>query len=538
MSRVQSGSFAPFSVGSNDAASWLAPSGAEMARLDQRTISAGISSLELMERAGAAVAASVQAVLGSSHGRVLVLCGPGNNGGDGLVVARLLASRGVAVTATVVSSPKYSPDCIEQMRKFDSAMVVGRAPDALASQGLLRECSRDDFSGWLASAAVVVDAILGTGQRQALPVEVAEQVSALAAEKRRRPALRVVAVDIPTGVSADTGALAEAHVSADLTVAIEFIKRGCMQFPGRAACGEIVTAPIGIAPGADVQFSLLEGAARPRLLRRRVDGHKGDVGRVLVVGGSADMPGAPLLAALGALHSGAGLVSRVWRQSWSGVGFLPECMNVTVQGDGEFLDGRDAQALASAVRGADVVVIGPGLGRTAGVREFVGAMLELVRAEGRRAVVDADALFHVAANSQQLSGVQAVITPHPGEAAALLRCSVEQVQADRFSAACELSQRFGCVAVLKGAGTLVVGSGRHGIIARGSQYMATAGSGDVLSGVVAACLARSESMFDAAAVAAYVHACAGERAAAESGGPVLASEIARWCASVMGALDQ
>lgn len=538
MIRVQAGSFAPFSVASNDALAWRAPSSAEMAALDRRTIDAGTPALELMERAGAAVATSVQPLLGGSLGRVLVLCGPGNNGGDGLVVARLLASRGVAVTAVLASATKHSPECLEQLGRLGTALCMAPVPAELLSKRLVEAVSGAEVKALLASATVVVDALLGTGQRAELKDGIAELVKAVVAEKLSRPSLRVLAVDIPTGVLADTGAVTIPHITADVTVAIELIKRGCLQFPGRAASGEIVTAPIGISAAGQVEFSLVEGAARPVLARRLIHGHKGDSGRVLVVGGSAAMPGAPLLSALGALYAGAGLVSRVWRRSWGSLCSLPECMNEILAGDSDFLTPEDIGALRGALLRADAVVLGPGLGLRPETQEFVRAALELLKSERKRVIIDADALTHLSMLNERLSDHAAVITPHPGEAATLLGKSVQAVQGDRFSAVRELSERFGCTVVLKGAGTMVAGEGRAGIVARGSQYMATAGSGDVLAGVVSACAVRSASLFDAAAVAAYVHACAGERASAENGGPVLASEIARSVASVMGALDQ
>ena len=537
VTRVLAGSFAPFAVSSNDPMAWRLPSAAEMAALDAEAIRAGVSPLELMERAGAAVASSVQASLGGSHGRVLVLCGPGNNGGDGLVVARLLAARGVAVSALLASSERYSGDCVEQIRRLGRADVSGTLPAALADvAGCLQAASPERERELFSSAALVVDALLGTGQRLPLTGSVAALVSQLRAEQDARPGLKVVAIDLPTGASADSGAVAELHVHADLTVAVEHVKRGCLQFPARAACGEIVAASIGISSSTHVAVTAVEGAARPRLPRRLVDGHKGDAGRVGIVGGSAAMPGAALLAALGALHAGAGLVTRTWRTAWGASASLAECMNDLLAGDSPGLGVSDLPAIASAAERADAVVLGPGLGAAPDTAALVEQLLRKLQAQGVPVVVDADALNAVAQGSVSLRDVRAIATPHPGEAARLLGTDTAAVQRDRFAAAQALSEKLGCVVVLKGAGTIVCGEGRCGVIARGSPYMATAGSGDVLSGVVAACASRSSSLFDAAAVAAYAHACAGERASSESGGPVLASEIARHTSSVMGAL--
>lgn len=250
------------------------------------------------------------------------------------------------------------------------------------------------------------------------------------------------------------------------------------------------------------------------------------------------MPGAPLLAALGALHAGGGSVSRAWRKGWSGSVAPVECMNVLLSGDDAVLGPADAPLLIEAVRGADSVVLGPGLGTAAETAQIIDLLLQELQSSATRVVVDADALNVIADSAGNLRAVRAIATPHPGEAARLLSTTSAAVQSDRFGAAQALSEKLGCTVILKGAGTVVCGEGRCGMVARGSQYMATAGSGDVLSGVVAACAVRSDSLFDAAAVAAYVHACAGERAATESGGPILASEIARYTSGVMGALER
>lgn len=539
MSRVQAGSFAPFTVSSNDPAAWRLPTSAEMAALDLETIHSGVSVLELMERAGSALAANVQAYLGGSHGRVLVLCGPGNNGGDGLVAARLLAERGVAVNALLIRSERYADDCIEQMRRFGAAVVEGDLPSPIRALGpLVTSISTERKEELFSSAALIVDALLGTGQRLPLMGCVADLVGRLRREQIDRPVVRVLSVDIPTGVSADSGQCGDLHVRADLTVAVELVKRGCLQFPARSACGEIVAAPIGITGSSPVSVQAIEGAARPRLERRRIDGHKGDCGRVLVVGGSASMPGAPVLSVMGALHAGAGLVSRVLRQSWGASLAQAECMNEIVPGDAAVLGISDLAIVVEAAKRADCVVLGPGLGMAPDTCEFVASLLKELVALGSRIVVDADALNVLAESGTTLRGARAIATPHPGEAARLLNTDTTSVQADRFNAVKGLVSRLGCTIVLKGAGTLVCSEHQCGVVARGSSYMATAGSGDVLAGIVAACVVRSSSLFDAAAVAAYVHACAGERAATESGGPILASDIARYASSVMGALDR
>lgn len=539
MSGIVSGSFAPVRVASAEESAWCLPSSLEMAELDAAAVTAGSSALELMERAGRGMAAEVEGMLRREHRRVLVLCGPGNNGGDGLVVARLLAENGVPVTALITASERYSAEFVSQVARCPHVVIAEPLPAALKPLAAhVRVLAADQAEALFASAALAVDALLGTGQRSVLRGPIAKLVSRLMEEKMARPSLSIVSLDLPTGLDGDTGAVADPHVQADRTVTVQLVKRGMMQFPGRAACGSIVAVNIGIAVRQPVACSAIEGPALPRLAPRRSDSHKGDLGRILVVGGSAAMPGAPVLAVLGALHAGAGLVTRVVRAGWGGLGATPECMHEVLPGDAPFLMPDDVPHVVRAATLADVVVVGPGLGQSAETVSCIRGLVQELKAIGKRVVADADALNAVAQHGISLQGLQAVITPHPGEASRLLGKPVSVIQGDRFAAAQELSERYSGTAVLKGAGTIVCGEGRMGVVARGTPYLATAGSGDVLSGIVAALLARSESSFDAAALGAYIHACAGERASSASGGPVLAGDVARAAASVIGVLER
>ncbi len=521
---------------------WALPSPTEMVALDQRAIAGGISALDLMERAGAQV---VEAILPRVilNRTVLVVCGSGNNGGDGLVVARLLAERGVGVTCIIVGAERYSVECLEQLRRFPEVLVKGDLSPALrAVAPAARSISTEELERSFSGAAIIVDALLGTGQRSAPYGATADLVRLVQSERCRPSSLVVVSVDIPSGVSGDTGAVFDPCIEADLTVAIEFAKRGLFQFPGRAVCGEIVVAPIGISSSpeaaAGIEFVAVEGAHVPKLSPRRPDTHKGEQGRILVIGGSAGMPGAPVLAVLGALRCGVGLVSRVVRSSWIGPQVPAESMNIVLEGGSPHYTARDVPTVLSACERSDVVVLGPGIGTAPEVVEFVQGVLLGLRALERKTVLDADALTIVAQTGVDLRGIPAIITPHPGEATRLLRGSEGEVQADRFSAVRALWERYRVVSLLKGAGTLVYADGRGRLVPRGTPYLATAGSGDVLSGVIAACFHRCPSALDAAALGAYIHACAGERASTLSGGPVLASEVAACVSAVVGALER
>ncbi len=542
MTTEKLGSFGSIAVPSRGGIEWSLPSTAEMVALDQRAISGGIPALELMERAGSAVVDAIREY-SSRESSVLVLCGPGNNGGDGLVIARLLAERSIDVTCVVVGAERYSRECLEQVRRFPSALVKGDAPAALrgVSAGI-RSVSEQELGKLCSEAGTVVDALLGTGQRAAPRGEVADLVRLVMNERRRRQSLLVVAVDIPTGVCGDTGAVFDPCVEADLTVAIEFAKRGLLQFPARSVCGEMSVAPIGIVTNSpeklDVEFSAVAGAQIPKLSPRRPDSHKGDLGRILVVGGCAAMPGAAVLAVLGALRCGAGLVSRVVRASWVGVTVPPECINVVLDGSSPHYCEADVSAVLSECERSDVVVLGPGMSTTPDAAEFLTGMLSGLRTLRRKTILDADALTIIANGALGLEGIPAIITPHPGEASRLLRATDGEVQRDRFEAVRALWRRYGVVSLLKGAGTLVYGEGRGLLIPRGTPYLATAGSGDVLSGVIAACYHRCGSAVDAAALGAYIHARAGEEASALTGGAVLASEVAGAVPRVVGELER
>ena len=535
------GSFGSITLVDESAASWWAPSSKEMATLDAEAIASGVGSLELMERAGGVVVDTIRELLVSKKvpsASVVVLCGPGNNGGDGLVIARRLVDDGISAIAVVSDAARYSPECLAQMKAFPHAVVLEGAGETAQVACGGRTLSRAEFEGRLGAAVIIVDALLGTGQREAPRGAIASLVEAVAAERARRSDVIVVAVDIPTGVDADTGALYTPHIVADHTVSIELLKRGMVQFPGRAACGAIRVVPIEISGRVGIEFAVIEGTRVPRAVKRPADAHKGMQGRVLVIGGSAAMPGASALAVLGALRSGAGLVSRAVKPSWTGVAIAPECMNVLVESSQPYFVEDDCAAVVDAIAAADVVVIGPGLGRADETAQFLQGCLNSLRLLKKRGVIDADALALIAAHRLDLRGIEAVITPHPGEAAVLLGVSTGEVQHDRFSTVKALFERYGVVSLLKGAGTLVWDGSHGGIIARGTPYLATAGSGDVLSGILASCLKGCERVFDASVLGAYIHAVAGERASVVSGGPIIASDIAWSAASVIGEFEK
>lgn len=452
----QYGSFGDYSVLPTGRHRFSLPSSAEMAALDSATISSGRSALELMERAGEGIAKCVLSLYPALR-RVVILCGSGNNGGDGLVIARLLAGRGIVVYSVLVAANRYSAECREQLKRTNQVRIFGEAtPNVLGADIGLKPITALDLKELIERSDLVVDALLGTGQRNAPRGLVAELIEIVASVKRSENSFKILSVDIPTGIDCDTGNLFTPHIVADHTVTLQCIKRGMLQFPARGGCGAISTVDIGIGGDPAVEFELVAPGNLPKVAQRAPDTHKGALGRVLVIGGSLSMPGAPMLAALGALRCGAGIVSRLIRGCWQTVVPLPEAMYRVLGGDAPSFQLDDLDITLKAAKDYDILVIGPGLGTDNGTRLFVSALIEELKRQGIRMVLDADALNLIASQGiDLLKGSKAIMTPHPGEASRLLGVSTEEVQRDRFSAVRSLAERSGCIAVLKGAGSLI-----------------------------------------------------------------------------------
>jgi NAD(P)H-hydrate epimerase len=477
---------------------------ATMRELDRRTIEdVGIPGIVLMEAAGRGAADAIETRLRHCGPRsVLVLCGPGNNGGDGFVVARHLADRGFQVAVALMAHSKAlkgdARTAFDAMLHFQVEVVdcPGGVPPGLLARP------------W----GAVVDALFGTGLARHV-----EGPFAAAVESASGLACLRVAIDLPTGVDADTGAVRGAAFDADLTVTFGAAKIGHASHPGRAWCGEVEVVPIGIpraaidaAPGA---FVIEPDRVAPAFAPRDPAAFKNTFGHVAVVGGMPGKAGAALLAGMAAVRTGAGLVT-VATSTTSAArveGRHPELM---VEGcipvdAGALAD--DGAGLAAVLQGRTAIAIGPGLGTDA----WADRVLEVAIDAGVPIVIDADALTVLAREPGRRPDGPCVVTPHPGEAARILGTSPQEVQADRVTAARALAQRTRAVAVLKGAGTVVASpDGRLAVNATGGPALATAGTGDVLAGVVAALLGRGIEPFDAACAAVHVHGRAGDLAAA------------------------
>jgi NAD(P)H-hydrate epimerase len=459
---------------------------AQVRALDRRAIDDhGIPGYTLMQRAGAAAFAELRARWPAAR-RIAVACGGGNNGGDGYVVARLAREAGLDVTLLQLGDP--------QRLHGDTATA---AAAWCAAGGAVAPFT----AAGLAGAEVIVDALLGTGLERPVAGAWAEAIEAL----NSAPA-PVLALDLPSGLDADRGVPLGCAVQAAATVTFVGQKPGLYTGAGPDHAGAVRFAgldlPAAVYAGVGPAARLLGDADLAALpaKRRRVS-HKGDHGHVLVVGGAAGMCGAALLAAQAALRAGAGLVSLATRPAHAVAltAVRPElmCLGVDCAAD-----------LLPLLRRADVVAIGPGLGRARWGAQLLGAALD----SGRPLVVDADALTLLAGEPERRDDW--VLTPHPGEAARLLGTTVAAVQADRLAAVAALQAAYGGVVVLKGAGSLVAdGAGPPALCRDGNPGMAAGGFGDLLTGVIAALRAQGLDAGAAARLGVLLHARAADLAA-------------------------
>jgi NAD(P)H-hydrate epimerase len=460
----------------------------------------GLAGYTLMARAGEAALAAIRAQWPMQR-RLVVVCGRGNNGGDGYVVARFARAAGLTVTAT---APLGRPVTADAARACEDWSAAG---------GTLEPWS----PALLARGDLLVDALLGTGLQRDVDGTAAEVIAALNAAPQP-----VVALDVPSGLDADSGLPRGTAVRAQLTVTFVGLKPGLFlglgpEHAGRLACDDLDVPASAFDGRRPALRRITELQLRAALPRRPRTAHKGAHGRVLVIGGGEGMPGAARLAGEAALRAGAGLVT---------VATWPSHAPAIATGRPELICAGvpNAAALATLLEAADVVAVGPGLGRT----PWAAGLVEAAFASPLPLVVDADALNLLAAAPRVRSPW--CLTPHPGEAARLLGTRNDAVQADRLGSVHALASRYGAVAVLKGAGTLVASPGGvPWVCERGNPGMAAAGMGDVLTGIVAAIAAqqqdRASGLELAAAAAVLVHASAGDLAARAGERGILASDL-------------
>lgn len=487
----------------------------QMREADRRTIEdIGIPSIVLMENAGRQAVAAMEAAfedLGTS--RVGVICGRGNNGGDGFVIARTLIQRGVETAVFLLGS-------VAEVRgdARTNLEILGRIGMTVIEITNAQEWELH-FSE-LSDCELLVDAILGTGFRGPLAgflETVVADMNALG--------VPIVAIDIPTGLSADSAGVAGPAVEASMTVTLAAPKIPLVFPPADTHAGDLVIADIGIPLPLldDIEGPHLELLTRDRMREivpvRTADSHKGDFGRVVVVAGSTGKTGAAHLTAIGALRSGAGLVTIATPRSCVPVvaAMAPEYMTEPLEETaGGMIDFSAIDRVLDLK--ADVIAVGPGLGQSPGTAAFVQALLER---SGVPLVLDADALNAFAGDPDRLIGreeVGVVITPHPGEMARLLNISIEAVQHDRLKHAREFAAAHRVHVVLKGHRTVIAApDGRTFVNLTGNAGMATGGTGDLLTGMIAAWFAQLLDVEAACKLAVYLHGTAGDLAEADEG---------------------
>lgn len=458
---------------------------AQVRELDRIAIQErGIPGFELISRAGHEAFQCIKKQWPDAQS-LAVFCGSGNNAGDGYIIAKLALDAGLQVCIYTVSDPgKLQGDALAGYQQY--SVAHGTVVPFQAGQ--------------VVNADVLVDALLGTGLDRPVGGIYAQAIQAVNAHSAP-----VIAVDIPSGLNADTGNVMGCAVKADCTVTFIGLKQGL--FTGQAVeyCGEIYYAQLGVPN--DV-FDLLQATAtrviKIPLPRRNRCAHKGSCGHVLIVGGELGYSGAARMAGEAALRVGSGLVSIATRPEHSGLMNLgrPELMCHGVE---------TAEQLSVLLAKADVVVVGPGLGQSA----WAKTLFNVAISAGKPMIIDADGL-NLLANAPTTKP-NWILTPHPGEAARLLNCTTAEIQQDRFAAALSIQAKYGGVAIVKGAGTLIASEQELAVSNTGNPGMASGGMGDVLAGVIASLLAQGLSLQDAAQQGVYNHGLAADLAAEKDG---------------------
>ncbi len=478
----------------------------QMQQIEQECAKIGLPPGVLMENAGRAIAGEIRRILGETDRRqALLLIGPGNNGGDGLVAARHLHDWGFRVSLYLCRQRANDPN-LESVRKRGITCVEASQDEKL-----------DEFGKLLSSAGCVVDGLFGTGKIRPLQGIFQKVLQKVAQARSSNAGLRIIAVDLPSGLNADSGAADPACLYADNTITLGFPKPGLYNFPGAERTGKITIADIGI-PGylADAVTTelLTEEWARTVLPRRPLNAHKGSFGRVLVFAGSINYIGAAYLACSGALRAGAGLVTLATAASLQPI--LAAKLNETTylplpESSPGTVSPQAAGVIKSQLGSYDVLLAGCGLGQSQSITQLVTSMLSWK--ELPPLVFDADMLNILAKIPKwwQQLGNDAILTPHPGEMARLSGLPVAEIQSDRLGTARRLALEWHKTITLKGAFTVITtpeGCSRISPVA--NPGLASAGTGDVLTGAIAGLLAQGLSLFDAAALGVYLHGKAGD----------------------------
>ena len=488
-----------------------------MKEIERRAAEIGLPPNVLMENAGLVIAQNVKGWLGNVvQQQILVLVGPGNNGGDGLVAARHLHDWGARVHIHLCTERSNDDANYSIVRERDIPCTTASEDQDLSNLDTI-----------LSSSDVVIDALFGTGKLRPLEGAIKQTLTRLSQAKELRPAIKVISLDLPSGVDADTGAADPSCVAADLTITLGYPKLGLFSFPGRDLVGQLVVGDIGIPPhlADDTSTELItDDYVKTMLPQRPRSAHKGTFGRVLVCAGSLNYIGAAYLACEGALRVGAGLVTLAVARSLQPI-LAAKLTEVTYaplpESEPGFIDSQAYEVLHEWLSGYDVLLMGCGLSQHPSVMDFVrNSLLEMPPSLSPALVLDADALNALA----QIQGwwqrlnQNAILTPHPGEMARLSGLTVDEIERERLMVAGEKAALWGKTVVLKGAHTVVASpSGEAKISPIANPGLASAGTGDVLAGTIAGLMSQGLTPFAAASCGVYLHGAAGESVGAELG---------------------
>ena len=476
----------------------------EMRKIDRRTIEdVGVPGLLLMENAGLGVVRVIEEVLSETNGRrVTVVCGKGNNGGDGMVIARHLFNRGISVRIILIGKKEQlQGDALINMRIVDS---FGLEIDEVNDKKILRRVDEGDL---------IVDALLGTGitgEVQGFYADVIEWMN--------RSSVPVVSVDVPSGLHADDGTFEGACVRAYRTVTMAEIKRGLVLPPGRELAGELTVADIGapafVSESVGVRtFIIEEEDVRERLPERPVSAHKGAFGKILIIAGSTGMTGAAVLASMAALRVGGGLTILGIPESLNPIleEKLTEVMTKPLPETNQGTLSENAESeIDELLEWADVLAVGPGVTTVPKTAELVR---KIVMKSKKPMVIDADGLNAFSGMAELLGKKEGptVMTPHYGELSRIINLSIEEIAVNRIEVARECAGRFGAVVVLKGAPTVIANpEGEVFVNSTGNSGMATPGSGDVLTGMIVGLLGQGCAPLDASLCGVFLHGLSGD----------------------------
>ena len=501
----------------------------EMRELESFAVGLGIPSRILMEIAGMKVAnIALQEVKKAAS--VCVICGSGGNGGDGFVSARYLHNAGIKTDVFLVSPENKisSSDSIENLKILKNLKI--RVHDLSSDE------SFNEFRKCIIASDIVLDAIFGiggSGEIKGTAVRAIDLMNDLKKEIKDRRPYAVVSVDVPSGVDASTGEIASQCVEADITVTFESPKIGLFKYPASKYAGKIITASIGIPAKDTAQIDIAPDKIRPKpfiegiqvtdasfiqgaIPRRKIDANKGDCGKVLIIAGSSGMMGAAVLTASSALRTGSGLVTLC----------VPDNIKDMVNSMSLETVVAGFSDIESKLEECDVIAVGPGLSKGKEIDKLVKGLI-LSRKLKVPIVIDADGLNAISDPSVLKGcGKEIIITPHPGEFARLTGKTVEDIQRDRTGITARFSSEYGVTTVLKGAFTVIAGSGKIFINPTGNPGMASAGVGDVLTGIIASLIGQGTGTFNSAVAGVFIHGMAGNFSVSMKGQRgIIASDI-------------